>query len=202
MPRSQITESMSSVFEPLHKLFNHPGLRRFLLALRIPIVLVFVALWPWWVQPELLVAGILVSLAGELLQVWCFACIEKEKVLTIRGPYQLCRNPMYLARYLLILGFVIVAGSWLACVLYTVVYWFYMVNRVKREEPVLEKIFEQPYRDYCRDVNRFLPGIRRVDSQFWFFDWQIMLSNNGQWNFLAATLGWAYVLVMYYWVVN
>ena len=131
---------MSSVFEPLHKLFNHPGLRKFLLALRIPIVLVFVALWPWWLQPELLVAGILVSLAGELLQVWCFACIEKEKVLTIRGPYQLCRNPMYLARYLLILGFVIVTGSWIACVLYTVVYWFYMVNRVKREEPVLEKI--------------------------------------------------------------
>ena len=193
---------MSSVFEPLHKLFNHPGLRRFLLALRIPIVLVFVALWPWWVQPELLVAGILVSLAGELLQVWCFACIEKEKVLTIRGPYQLCRNPMYLARYLLILGFVIVTGSWLACVLYTVVYWFYMVNRVKREEPVLEKIFEQPYRDYCRDVNRFLPGFGRVDSQFWFFDWQIMLSNNGHWNFLAAVLGWVYVLAMYYWVVN
>ena len=92
---------MSSAFDPLHKLFNHPGLRRFLLALRIPIVLVFVALWPWWVQPELIIAGILVSLAGELLQVWCFACIEKEKVLTIRGPYQLCRNPMYLARYLL-----------------------------------------------------------------------------------------------------
>ena len=193
---------MSSIFDPLHKLFNHPGLRKLLLALRIPIVVVLVAAWPWWISPELVIAGIAVSLVGELLQVWCFACIEKEKVLTIRGPYQLCRNPMYLARYLLILGFVVATGSWIACLLYTAVYWFYMVNRVKREEPVLEGIFEQPYRDYCRDVNRFMPGFKRVDSQFWFFNWQIMLSNNGHWNFLAAVLGWVYVLGVYYWVVG
>lgn len=172
-----------------------------MLALRIPIVVVLVLAWPWWVEPNLILAGIIVSLAGELLQVWCFACIEKEKVLTIRGPYQLCRNPMYLARYLLILGFVVVTGNVPAMIIYTVVYWFYMLNRVKREEPVLEKIFEQPYRDYCRDVNRFMPGFKRVDKQFWFFNWGIMLSNNGHWNFLAAVLGWLYVLVVYFFLV-
>ena len=158
-----------SITEPVHRLFNHPGLRRWLLRLRIPIALLLVALWPWWVRPELIWAGLGISLIGEAIQLWCFACLEKEKVLTIRGPYQLCRNPMYLGRYLLILGFVVTTGNAFMMVLYTLFYWFYMVNRVQREEPVLEKIFDEPYRLYCRQVNRFLPGTKRLDRHFLVF---------------------------------
>lgn len=191
----------SFVTEPLHRLFNHPGLRRMLLKLRIPIAVVVTALWPWWIDPAWLWIGIVISLVGELLQVWCFACIEKEKVLTVRGPYQLCRNPMYLGRYGLMAGFFVATGSWIAVTGFTVLYWFYMVNRVKREEPVLTEIFGDSYREYCRDVNRFLPVGGRVDRDFWFFDWDIMFSNNGHWNFLAMVAGYGYILAMLYWVV-
>ena len=186
----------SSITQPVHKLFNHPGLRKFFLRLRIPIAVILVALWPWWVKNDLLILGIMVSLIGEAIQWWCFACIEKEKVLTIRGPYQLCRNPMYLGRYLLILGFIVTTGSWVFMLVYTALYWFYMVNRVKREEPVLEKIFGQPYVEYCRDVNRFLPGVKRLDKDFWFFDWSIMLSNNGHWNLLSVVVGYGYLIAV------
>ena len=164
--------------------------------MRMPLAVLLIVLWPWWVRPELLALGILVSAIGEFLQVWCFACIEKEKVLTIRGPYQICRNPMYLGRYLLILGFVLLLGSWPIAAGYTVVYWFYMVNRVKREEPVLEGIFGNPYREYCREVNRFMPGFRRLDPDFWFFRWSIMISNNGHWNLLSAVAGYLYIVLM------
>ena len=183
-----------SITEPVHRLFNHPGLRRWLLRLRIPIALLLVALWPWWVRPELIWAGLGISLIGEAIQLWCFACLEKEKVLTIRGPYQLCRNPMYLGRYLLILGFVVTTGNAFMMVLYTLFYWFYMVNRVQREEPVLEKIFDEPYRLYCRQVNRFLPGTKRLDRHFWFFNWKIMFENHGHWNLLAVVAGYGYLL--------
>ena len=192
----------SSITEPLHKIFNHPGLRKFFLRLRIPIVVALVAVWPWWLNPDLILTGIVVTLIGEAIQVWCFACIEKETVLTIRGPYQLCRNPMYLGRYLLILGFIVATGSWVACVLYTICYWFYMVNRVKREEPVLEKIFGEPYRAYCQDVNPFFPGFKRLNKDFWFFNWKIMLSNNGHWNLLSVIVGYVYLLGMLEYVVN
>lgn len=192
----------SPITNSLHALFNHPGLRRFFLKLRFPIVIALILIWPWWLDSGLIWAGIGVTLLGEVIQVWCFACIEKERVLTIRGPYQLCRNPMYLGRYLLILGFIVATGSWIACVIYTVCYWFYMVNRVKREEPVLEKIFGQPYRDYCGDVNRFLPGMKRLDKDFWFFDWQIMLTNNGHWNFLSVVVGYTWLLAMFHYVVR
>ena len=109
---------------------------------------------------------------------------------------------MYLARYLLMLGFVVATGSWVGVTVFTICYWFYMVNRVRREEPVLIEIFGDSYADYCRDVNRFLPGTGRLDRNFWFFDWEIMLSNNGHWNFVAIVAGYAYILAMLRWVVN
>ncbi|MEM7193513.1 MAG: isoprenylcysteine carboxylmethyltransferase family protein [Pseudomonadota bacterium] len=190
------------LFEYVHKLFNHTGIRRTLLKVRIPVFIVLVLIWPWIVDREMLLPGLTVSLLGVAIQWWCFACLEKEKVLTIRGPYQLCRNPMYLGRYLLILGFIIAINNIPVILVFTVIYWFYMVNRVKREEPVLENIFGQPYRDYCRDVNRFLPGFRRVDGNFFFFDWEIMLSNNGHWNLLSVVVGYAYIYAMIGFVVQ
>lgn len=184
----------SLITQPIHNLFNHPGLRKLFVRLRIPLAVGLVVIWPWWVESEWIWAGILVSLIGEAIQWWCFACVEKEKVLTMRGPYQLCRNPMYLGRYLLILGFILTTGNGFIMILYTILYWFYMVNRVKREEPVLEDIFGEPYREYCRDVNQFLPGMKRLDRNFWFFNWNIMLSNNGHWNLLSVIVGYGYLL--------
>jgi len=185
----------------IHALFNHKGLRRLLLQIRVPLVLLLLLAWPWWVKPQLIWCGVGISAIGEALQLWCFACIEKEKVLTIRGPYQLCRNPMYLGRYLLILGFIATTGSAIAILIFTLVYYYYMVNRVKREEPVLEEIFGEPYRAYCRDVHRFMPGHGRFDrSSFRFFDNTILLSNNGHWNLLAAVIAYIYLLIMLYWL--
>jgi len=186
----------------VHRLFNHKGLRLGLKKLRVPISLALAMGLPWFVRPELLATGAAISVLGVLIQWWCFACLEKEKVLTIRGPYQLCRNPMYLGRYLLIAGFLVTAGAWYVIGAYTIVYYFYMVNRVKREEPVLEGIFGQPYRDYCRDVNRFFPGFKRLDGSFFFFSTRIMLSNNGHWNLLSVVVGYGYIYAMLEWVVN
>jgi len=186
----------------IHTLFNHRGLRRFLLKARVPLVLLLLIAWPWWVKPQLIWYGVGISTIGEALQLWCFACIEKEQVLTIRGPYQLCRNPMYLGRYLLILGFIATTGSVMAMLGYTILYYYYMVNRVKREEPVLEGVFGEPYQAYCRDVHRFMPGRGRFErTNFGFFNGQIMLSNHGHWNLLAAVLAYVYLLTMLRWAV-
>ncbi len=194
---------MSSVFlAPLHRLFNHHGLRKLLLRIRAPIVISVVAVWPWWTDDRYLLAGTAIALLGEVWQLWCFGCVEKDRVLTIRGPYQLCRNPMYLGRYPVIGGFVLLSGSWVALCAVTVLYGFYMYNRVKREEQVLERIFGTPYRAYCRDVKRFLPGVSRLDREFWFFSWQILLGNNGHLNLLFTVAVFAYVFCTYQFVLN
>jgi len=81
-------------------IFQHPGLRRFLVRMRAPIVVVVLLLLAPFVQREWLAAGFAVSMLGEAIQIWCFASLDKNATLTVRGPYTMVRNPMYLGRFI------------------------------------------------------------------------------------------------------
>ena len=93
-------------------LFQHPGLRRFLVRMRAPIVIVVVLLLAQFVRRDWLLAGFVVSMFGEFIQIWCFASLDKNSTLTARGPYTMVRNPMYLGRYFILLGFLMLLGNW------------------------------------------------------------------------------------------
>jgi len=175
----------------INKLFNHPTARKIFLTLRIPLVLVLVALVAHYARTELMCAGFAVSMFGQAIQLWSFASLVKNEQLTARGPYVLVRNPMYLGRYFLILGFAVVTGSVWAIVAYTLFYWFYMDNRVRREETRLAQLLGAPYRSYCERVNRFLPNLLQLgDPAVRFFNLGVMRNNNGHWNLLATLLAW------------
>jgi hypothetical protein len=47
-----------------------------------------------------------------------------------------------------------------------------------------------------------MPGIKRLNRDFWFFDWNIMLFNNGHLNLLSVIVGYAYLWGMANWVVT
>lgn len=147
-------------------------------------------------QPQLLLPGFIISMFGEFIQTWSFASLVKNEELTARGPYVMVRNPMYLGRYFLVLGFVILPGNIVAVIIYSLFYYFYMVNRVKREETKLAKILGQPYQDYCQRTNPFFPSFSRIlNEHVWFWSWRVLFSNNGHWNFLSAIASWAIVYV-------
>lgn len=170
----------------IHRLFNHPGIRSFLRKFRVPLALAAGILLILRIKPEWFLPGLAVSLLGELIQLWCFASLHKKKELAANGPYALVRNPMYLGRYFLILGALLLAGRpWLP-VVYTVLYYFYMSNRVKREEETLRGIFGREYEEYCSEVSRFVPSLRPFrGNPVMTFRWELLLRNNGHWNFLA-----------------
>lgn len=189
-----------TMLSTIHKTFNNVALRRIALKTRYPVALFFLVAIPFFASYDYFWLGCAISFFGGLLQMWCFACLEKERVLAQRGPYLFCRNPMYLARYFLILGIVVVLQSPIAIVLYTVFYYYYMVNRVKREEVVLAGIFKQSYTDYCGKVNRFVPSFKAVnqlDGKFAYFDFPLMIHNNGHLNMASVFLMWAYL----YWSI-
>ena len=129
------------MFKSIHKIFNHRESRKFLLLLRKPLALVIFVLVVMIADKSWFWPGLIISVIGGLCQLWCFSCINTSKTLALNGPYRLARNPMYLSRFLLILGVVMFTGNLWAIGIYTVLYYFYMVNRVKREERKLEKIF-------------------------------------------------------------
>ena len=181
----------------LHALANHRGLRRLWLRVRVGAVMLGVCLslpflsWDWfWV-------GFSVALAGELIQLWCFANLDKNSSICARGPYALVRNPMYLGRYFLVAGVLLLYRSPYLVVVMTLAYGVYMVNRVQREETLLTGIFQDGYRDYCRKVSRFWPALRPAPGDpVATWQWRLFRKNHGMPNLLGLLAlfllaGWA-----------
>jgi len=171
----------------IHDFFNHPGLRAAFLKARVPLGVAVVALVIWLAQPRWLWAGFAVSMFGQLIQLWSFASLNKNRDLACNGPYAMVRNPMYLGRFFIILGALGLLASGRLLLLYPVVYYFYMVNRVKREEARLREALGTPYAEYCAAVRRFLPGEPYRNNPLLYWNWALLRQNNG-WTNLAGTL--------------
>ncbi|MBB5172389.1 methyltransferase family protein [Texcoconibacillus texcoconensis] len=77
--------------------------------------------------------------------------------LVVSGPYQYTRNPMISGVSFILLGEVIIFGSWALLiwfVYFTVVNYTYFIVK---EEPHLEKKFGEDYAEYKQNVPRLIP---------------------------------------------
>lgn len=196
MPRSpNLTKEgnmLDNIVNRTHAIFNNKTLRLVLLKLRYLIFLVFFIILIPQIKPSWFLPGFIMSLFGELIQLWCFASLDKNRTLAVKGPYMLMRNPMYIGRFFLLLGCLLLAGDMWVMLVFIVLYYFYMVNRVKREEGKLRVLFGKAYENYCRDVNRFVPSFKGVNwRSLWFFKWNLLLNNNGHWNLIAVLVSFS-----------
>jgi protein-S-isoprenylcysteine O-methyltransferase Ste14 len=83
--------------------------------------------------------------------------IPPERIVA-SGPYRWVRNPMYLGHLIFFAGLALALGSWVAlAVLLFHVFWF--DRRVREDEERLAALFGDPYREYCRRVKRWIPGL-------------------------------------------
>lgn len=74
------------------------------------------------------------------------------------GPYRWTRNPMYLGHLIFFLGMALALASWIAAAAFAFhLFWF--DDRVKEDEARLAERFGDEYRDYCRRVRRWIPGV-------------------------------------------
>jgi len=186
------------MFESINALFNNVALRKFLVRYRVVLGIALVGLLFWqlgW-RAENFWLAFAVSMVGEFIQLWCFASLDKNSTLAFRGPYSLVRNPMYLGRYFIVLGLLLLLDQGRLAVIigYTVLYWFYMTNRVRREEALLKEVFGQSYADYCAEVRPFLPRLTPCSNgTLAFWDSRLFRNCNGGRN-LAGTLAvWALI---------
>jgi protein-S-isoprenylcysteine O-methyltransferase Ste14 len=178
------------VIAGVNALFNHPGLRSFLVRLRAPIALAAAAAVIAFADPRWLWAGLAVSLGGELIQLWCFATLNKNASLACRGPYALVRNPMYLGRFFILSGALMLLGQPWLLPAFALGYGFYMVNRVGREERRLREVLGVPYAEYCAGTNRFLPGAPYRGEPVRVWDWTLFSQNHGWQNFAGTAAFW------------
>jgi protein-S-isoprenylcysteine O-methyltransferase Ste14 len=83
--------------------------------------------------------------------------VPPERILDV-GPYRFVRNPMYLGHLIFLAGVALTLGSWIAAaVLVAHMFWFH--RHVRTDEERLAALFGDSYRDYCRRVKRWIPGL-------------------------------------------
>jgi protein-S-isoprenylcysteine O-methyltransferase Ste14 len=85
------------------------------------------------------------------------------QLLVVKGPYRYVRNPIYVLDVGILFGTALLTGDWWLVIL-TVAYVIQLRTQVQAEERELNARFGATYDRYCRQVPRFIPRLRPVDS--------------------------------------
>jgi protein-S-isoprenylcysteine O-methyltransferase Ste14 len=116
-----------------------------------------------WPSTALNYFGVLLGLAGLAL---CFISIARFNSiakmlcldtgqLTVTGLYRWSRNPQYVGWFLFLLGFALTDWSpWCAAALLVVAVSLHLLVLIEEEH--LLRVFGDSYRDFCRQVPRYL----------------------------------------------
>ncbi len=139
--------------------------------------------------------GITISLFGLFIRTWASGHLKKEKELTVVGPYQYTRNPLYLGN--LILGVSVTAGSrslWML-VIFSVYFLLFYPVVIKNEKGRMKKLFPKEYEDYKRKVPLFFPSLKHLSSsQKNRFSWKRYKKNKEYRALIGAVFFWMIML--------
>ena len=106
----------------------------------------------------IVLAPILVALAGLAVRGWAAGHLRKNQELAVSGPYAHVRNPLYVGTLLTGIGFGI-AGAHLGIAAVMLAFFLlYYLPVVEEEESHLRKIL-QGYEEYAQRVPRLLPTL-------------------------------------------
>jgi len=117
--------------------------------------------------------GLLVALFGQSIRIFTqgyappgtssWADQLEADSLNTRGIYSCVRNPLYLGNFFIFLGLLIIYNSLFAYLLgmgfFVLQYWFI----VRAEENFLQDKFGQKYLEYCKQVPRFFPHLKKIE---------------------------------------
>jgi len=130
----------------------------------IPIVLALVAVLILARPNKLsLIMGSLIVIIGQGVRVWASGHLIRNEEVTTSGPYAYLRDPLYLGRVLLLIGFCIMAWgyNWLVLLIGLGVFSFsYMPRKYRKEMARLESLFGEEYKAYAAYTRSLLPRLK------------------------------------------
>ncbi len=120
-----------------------------------------------WLAQALEAAGLVLTVVGYLLMAWALICLgrryqlggnapRKTDQLTIAGPYQLVRHPMYTAVLCISLGLACLLQSWAFLAVF-VIYLVLLGLLIPVEEEGLQQAYGAPYSAYRHRVKKLIP---------------------------------------------
>jgi protein-S-isoprenylcysteine O-methyltransferase Ste14 len=142
------------------------------MALIVPMVIVSGSAWngagPAFLplRSVLTGAGLVLIAVAVLGRVWSTLYIggRKASEIVTKGPYSICRNPLYAFSLTGAFGAGLLSGSIvIALILLAVAYVVFSLT-IRQEEEVLLSHFGAPYADYARRTPGLLPDFRLYDD--------------------------------------
>ena len=137
-----------------------------LLKLLVLFVLLGAMLWKAEPRPTDYIVGAVLVFFGELIRIWAAGHLTRDQRLSVSGPYEYTRNPFYLGRFLLIVGFAIMAGIsrrlpvMIVCaVALGIFFFYYMPRKDKREGGRLSQLFGEEYDQWRANVPVLFPRL-------------------------------------------
>ena len=114
------------------------------------------------------VPGVLVMWLGLAVRVWAISTlgsafrttveVDPGQAVVSNGPYAWIRHPSYAGLLLILAGFGLTLGNWLALAVCVVVPPPAIVRRIQVEEAELTRVLGDPYRTYQAKTKRLIPG--------------------------------------------
>jgi len=166
----------------------------------IPIILALVAVLVL-AQPNKLslIMGSLIVFAAEAIRVWASGHLIRNEEVTTSGPYAYLRDPLYLGRFLLLIGFCTMAWgyNWIVLLVGLGVFsLYYMPRKYRKEMARLEGIFGEEYTAYASYTRSLLPRLRpypRARKRPWRFN--LFWKENREQYFLLGTAAFFLLVV-------
>jgi protein-S-isoprenylcysteine O-methyltransferase Ste14 len=133
------------------------------------------------------IAGVAVALVGQVIRGLAIGFVYIVRggknrqiyadTLVEGGMFALCRNPLYVGNFLIVLGLIMVHNSPLAYLIALPFFAFVYYSIVRAEEVFLTDRFGVEYQKYCRRVPRFVPRLRGLFAPFHGlrFDWKKLI---------------------------
>jgi len=150
---------------------------------------------------SLFLGGMLV-LCGEVIRVWASGHLMRAQELTTSGPYAYLRDPLYLGRLLLLVGFCIMAWgyAWILLIIGLGVFFLnYMPRKYRKEMGRLEGLYGEEYRQYAAYARSLLPRLKpypKARQKSWSSD--LFSKENREQYFLAGVVILALALIGLY----
>jgi len=138
-----------------------------------------------------LLSGVGVCFIGLLLRAWASGYLKKEKELTVSGPYQYTRNPLYLGNFILGISCALGSYTWWGVIIFSAYFLLFYPTVIKKEKEKMKTLFPKKYEKYKKNVPSFFPSLRLYPSSDKIkFSWRIYRKNKEYRALIGSIVFW------------
>ena len=102
--------------------------------------------------------GLALAALGQIFRIWAAGYIFKNRQLARNGPYALVRHPLYLGNVMILAGFTLASGNIYVLAGVIVFFLIWYPAAIAYEDRKLERIFEEEWREWSKDIRAIIPG--------------------------------------------